>query len=231
MLLPCGFLAPSIEAEVTQHKQKRNAVQPVQSLACEELLSDPCESEEEEAFDYSEVPDTTYPSITIVHEIPRARPRPSSVNPEQSNLRPEAEVFQPAEPSEDGLKEDELSTDLGEKKEKTSLVVEVDDVLESVPETEHRVEQEFVGEENPDESSENELEDSRVDDVCEREEVRRSTRHRLGPDRLTYQTLGNPLTLVMQSLLKGLDQAFTKALDLNPVIKSTPLEIGHLTTV
>lgn len=190
---------------------------------------------------------TVFPPITIVHEIPQTNPKPLSVKPEQSNLRPEAETFHPTGSQQqghhmheslgscgDGRKMDGLSTDLGEKKEEASLIVEVDDVLQAMPETEHKDEPESVGEENHEElSDERELEGSGVDNVQEQEhtEVRRSTRHRVEPDRLTYQMLGNPLTLVMQSLLKGLDQAFTKALDLNPTIKSIPLEAGHLTTV
>lgn len=43
-------------------------------------------------------------------------------------------------------------------------------------------------------------------------ESRRSTRIREPPDRLTYTSLGNPLVLVMQSLLSGLNKAFTQAL-------------------
>lgn len=44
-------------------------------------------------------------------------------------------------------------------------------------------------------------------------ELRRSTRHREQPDRLNYKSLGNPLALVMHSLLEGLNQAFTRALE------------------
>ena len=44
-------------------------------------------------------------------------------------------------------------------------------------------------------------------------ELRRSTRHREPPDRLTYKSLGNPLILVMHSILDGLEKAFTKALE------------------
>ncbi len=44
-------------------------------------------------------------------------------------------------------------------------------------------------------------------------ELRRSTRIREQPDRLTYKSLGSPLVLVMQSLLSGLNQAFTQAFE------------------
>lgn len=44
-------------------------------------------------------------------------------------------------------------------------------------------------------------------------EVRRSTRERTHPKRLTYPSLGNPLVVVMQSLLGGLDNALQIALD------------------
>lgn len=75
------------------------------------------------------------------------------------------------------------------------------------------------------------LEDLGMNQQHEEREVRRSTRHRTEPGRLTYCTIGNPLTLVMQFLLKGLDLAFTKALDLEPAYKLTPLELKQLTTV
>lgn len=55
LLLLCGFLAPSIEAEVAQPKREKTTTQPVQSSVSEGegQLSDPCESEE--LFDCSEV--------------------------------------------------------------------------------------------------------------------------------------------------------------------------------
>lgn len=47
-------------------------------------------------------------------------------------------------------------------------------------------------------------------------EVRRSTRQRTEPERLTYKTLGNPLAFVMHSILNSLDQAVMQALDFTP---------------
>lgn len=41
--------------------------------------------------------------------------------------------------------------------------------------------------------------------------LRRSSRERSAPKKLTYPTLGNPLVTVMHSILSGLDQAFTQA--------------------
>lgn len=49
--------------------------------------------------------------------------------------------------------------------------------------------------------------------VQEVPELRRSTRIREQPDRLTYTSLGNPLVLVMQSLLSDLSKAFSQALE------------------
>ena len=53
-------------------------------------------------------------------------------------------------------------------------------------------------------------------------EVRRSTRNKAEPDRLAYKSLGNPLTLVMHSILHSLDHVFTEALDFTNVFESTP---------
>lgn len=58
------------------------------------------------------------------------------------------------------------------------------------------------------------------------EDWRKSSRQRAAPRRLTYPSLGNPLVLVMQSLLSGLDKAFSQALDFDtaPYISQlTPL--------
>lgn len=105
LLLPCGFLAPSIEAEVNQHKQKKGTMQPARTPVSEEreqLRS--YESEEEVDYDYpEETLVTIYPPVTVVHEIPHTDPKPSSgeeksiISPEESSLRPEAEIFQPRE--------------------------------------------------------------------------------------------------------------------------------------
>ncbi|XP_030602796.1 uncharacterized protein LOC115792414 [Archocentrus centrarchus] len=51
-----------------------------------------------------------------------------------------------------------------------------------------------------------------VEGNAEKVELRKSTRERTLPKRLTYPSLGNPLVVVMQSLLSGLDQALTEAL-------------------
>ena len=56
--------------------------------------------------------------------------------------------------------------------------------------------------------------------------VRRSTRQRTEPDRLTYKTLGNPLALVMHSILNSLDQVVMQAFDFTPAP-----EVGHISHV
>lgn len=45
--------------------------------------------------------------------------------------------------------------------------------------------------------------------------VRRSSRDRVPPKKLTYPTLGNPLVSIMHSILSGLDEAFSKSLALD----------------
>lgn len=52
-----------------------------------------------------------------------------------------------------------------------------------------------------------------VIDQVERNTLRRSQRHREPPQRLQYSQLGNPLSLVIQSLLQGLSTAVTASLE------------------
>lgn len=56
-------------------------------------------------------------------------------------------------------------------------------------------------------------------EVASEEEValRRSSRDKTAPKKLTYPTLGNPLVTVMHSILTGLDQAFSQTLSLDTV--------------
>lgn len=250
LLLPCGFLAPSVKAEVVRHRQKTRTEPVVQSLVTEEKerLRGSYESEGDTGSDCSEeMPEfINPPSVTIVYDIPQTDVGLPTGDSVRSNLRPEAEIFQPERDwqqshhedelfnsLEDGLKGDSL-IDLKEKGEDTSPEIEVEDVVQTIPEPEHGGEKELIEGETYDEvPDKHELKGSRVDNVQSQEEseVRWSARNRVEPDRLTYQTLGNPLTLVMHSLLKGLDQAFTKALDLNPVLTFTPSETNRLTTV
>ncbi|KAL0187224.1 hypothetical protein M9458_018894, partial [Cirrhinus mrigala] len=54
---------------------------------------------------------------------------------------------------------------------------------------------------------------------------RRSQRHREPPKRLQYPKLGNPLSLVVQSLFQGLSTAFTISLEESDTFKNTSLEM------
>lgn len=56
-------------------------------------------------------------------------------------------------------------------------------------------------------------------EVAPEEEValRRSSRDKTAPKKLTYPTLGNPLVTVMHSILTGLDQAFSQTFSLDTV--------------
>ncbi|KAG5274648.1 hypothetical protein AALO_G00138600 [Alosa alosa] len=88
-----------MEAEVNQHKQKKGTVRPAQSPVSEEEQLESYESEEEVDYDYQEeMLVTTYPPVTVVHEIPQTDLRPSSgeenlnASPGESSLRPEAEL-------------------------------------------------------------------------------------------------------------------------------------------
>lgn len=57
-------------------------------------------------------------------------------------------------------------------------------------------------------------------------EVRRSERSRSEPNRLMYKTLGNPISLVMHSILSSLDMVVTQVLD-----SVTPPVFRNLTTI
>lgn len=192
--------------------------------------------------------DETYPTITIVKEIPCIRGMEESscgttLNPNARSFEPSEDVESQdielehvqfdeenvgeevalAEEKETNFPEDTLGENVRNLpvKELNSEAVEViNDVAteefiryrkESVEgkdiEGKEDNDSEILIEENVEKNG-----NTPVEEVSE-QEFRRSTRVREPPDRLTYTSLGNPLVLVMQSLLSGLNKAFTQALE------------------
>lgn len=228
-----------------------------------EEVKHPYESHEGEYYYTLTVPkEVAYPTITIVHEIPRTRVKPTSESdkvqmiPNVSTLNPASEVFQPRKEEDEENAEDEVQNLSGEQRTNENLPVneqndsvedlpvgdpgvEEDETVQEEPEQEENVETEWSEvrkEERIEEekSVEDESGTSEVNVVQEEREpgVRRSTRDRTEPDRLSYKSLGNPLTLVMHSILNSLDQAFTQALDFTKELEFTPFpDISQLTSV
>uniref|UniRef100_A0A672F450 Integrase catalytic domain-containing protein n=1 Tax=Salarias fasciatus TaxID=181472 RepID=A0A672F450_SALFA len=207
LLLPCGFLAPSIQEEVDQVKEKKGRAQtPHEQEASQESCEPEQQFQSEEMRHYypqaAQEP-ITFPTVTIIHETPHIQVAPTmedddEMNTEGSNLNPEADEFQPMR----NLEEDNI-----EKNE--NLPAENDPGIgdESV---QSESEREITNGENGQNMEENDDEvimeegceidgqdedDSKVDDKPIRKEtecpeLRRSTRQRTEPDRLTYNSLG-----------------------------------------
>lgn len=186
-------------------------MQPAQSPMHEdeEQLRHPHESEGKVQYYYpGDMPGTTYSSVTVVHEIPQTDIRPSGeqnpkVGPEESSLQPKAEGFQPVDNLHQEYHKDEISDSPGGvlketddlpsytgegKEDMRSPRVEENDVVQPIAERGCGDENEAVRKENHDEQSKgHEPEDPWVNYIQEEEEteVRRSTRCRSEPDRLT----------------------------------------------
>ncbi|KAL7872249.1 hypothetical protein SRHO_G00072320 [Serrasalmus rhombeus] len=155
------------------------------------------------------------------------RSTPETMGLEKSDLNPEAKVFHPQTSA--------VSSDKVDSLDQLSLGSAVSVV--SLPETGtgQNAESEVEATETTEPSQVSEIHDmgnqleARAAEQSEGDfEPRRSTRYRTAPDRLAYQSLGNPLVLIMQSVLGGLDRAFSQALDfdLGPHIStSVPSEV------
>lgn len=190
----------------------------------------------------------TYPTITIVKEVPYMRGMEESSC--GTTLNPNARSFEPSEDVESqdiGLEHVQFDEDnveeevaLAEKKETNLPEDTLEENVRNLPVKELNSEavevindvstEEFIryrtepveGKDvvrKEDNESEILIEENvekngntPVEEIPE-QEFRRSTRVREPPDRLTYTSLGNPLVLVMQSLLSGLNKAFTQALE------------------
>lgn len=278
LLLPCGFLAPSESAEVKEVSQKnrkettiRNSQRnPVLEVEEAEHVHD---SDEEEELPYPSASqdEVTYPSFTVVHDIPRTKTKPPlnlAVNLEGSNLNPTAREFHPeqVEREEQITRSQALSAEAKVEITLPADPLPVDDVnlpsdnlpvMTNLPAEEMDLPAQVPAEESltvPNEPAngepvkeigdtelknqnqremeketqrDNDVEEMGLTDISsvqdEKEpEARWPTRTRREPDRLSYKCLGNPLTLVMRSILHSLDQVFTEALDLTLVLSPSP---------
>lgn len=268
LLLPCGFLAFSIQDEIRQEKEKRGKAPTHQAseMPQEAVESEqPWENEEEVDYCYPQTAkeDAIFWTVTIVHEIPHLRVDLSGGNDkdklssEELGLNPEADVFHPKRDLGDSTLENEGDSPVERNSPvEINLPVEIDLPVEDDP----GVESESVKDEsvkgNTTETSEGNVEEGKDDSkthlITEEEsrveekggdelrvseddpesitpeemkgsEVTRLTRQRVEPERLPYKSLRNPLAFVMHSIVNGLDQVVTQALDFT----STP-EIGQV---
>ncbi len=105
LLLPCSFLAPSIQEEADQVREKRGKSQSPQESKVPQGEGEPeqkWESEGEVEYYYPQTAEenVTFPTITIVHEIRQARVTLTRDNNKdgmgagKSNLNPEVDAFQ-----------------------------------------------------------------------------------------------------------------------------------------
>lgn len=112
LLLPCGFLAPSESAEVDEVSQSNQKEKPARTSwrnpvsEVEEAEHLPSDSDEEMEVHYSSGSqgEVTYPSFTVVHDIPRTKIKPPlnlDVNLGGSNLNPTAREFHPQQVEEE----------------------------------------------------------------------------------------------------------------------------------
>lgn len=104
LLLPCGFLASTIQSEVDQEKENQSKKVPRGSDVSEvEEEQQLCETDEEvEYYSSQSTPDNVYPTIIVVRDIPQADVVPSSddnkeLSRERSSLNAQAEIFKPTE--------------------------------------------------------------------------------------------------------------------------------------
>ncbi|ROL46694.1 hypothetical protein DPX16_12587 [Anabarilius grahami] len=212
------------------------------------------EDDDEQAYDSDGEPDfyfpqimqdKTYPTITIVKDVPYIKEEEGSSC--ETTLSPNAQPFEPSGGVEgldiefehvqlDGRNAEEvalsekgetnLPVDILEENVGNSPVKELDSEAVDVSNdecTEDLITNRMEPVEGKRDGMRKENDDSEIliEENVERNgntpvqeipepESRRSTRIREPPDRLTYTSLGNPL--VMQSLLSGLNKAFTQAL-------------------
>ncbi len=190
--------------------------------------------------------DKSYPTITIVKNVPY--PRGVEGNSSETALNPNAQPFEPSgvevqfeyvqadgenpevvvefssENGEAHLPEYTLETENPLENMANSPVKELDSEAAEVNdvESEELISPRTKPVEGKRDGMRKEDNDLLTDDNVERNEhtplhevpeLRRSTRTREQPDRITYKSLGSPLVLVMQSLLSGLNKASTQAFE------------------
>ncbi len=191
LFLPCGFLtpAPSID-EDNRVERKGRTTRLSESQTVLEDVDEPMYNDdgEPEVYFPEIMQDKSYPTITIVKNVPY--PRGVEGNSSETALNPNAQPFEPFEVND--VESEELISPRTKPVEgkRDGMRKEDNDLL-----TDDNVER---NEHTP---------------LHEVPELRRSTRTREQPDRITYKSLGSPLVLVMQSLLSGLNKASTQAFE------------------
>lgn len=103
---------------MTLPRQKKPKVQNPVSEEEGEYFNHSCDSEEEVEDEYYPrgTPETSYPRITIVHELPQFDPSSPSVSSSfgESSLRPEAEEFQARDDQQQDFHQHEVIDLLGD---------------------------------------------------------------------------------------------------------------------
>ncbi len=241
LLLPCGFLQPTKSEEQPKQRVVRRPRTRATSNneGIQESVSECSESEDEQILCY--VPARTLGSETqmITSHLPCVREdaidlpvldptgenlpaqEPVESNPDEPAKEPE---WKPVEENLDEsvameMCEDEPESHCTAPDVSVELRPEPEQPLESLNESPTRMaemapinSESQIEEENISEMShiENTLTEDRG---TEAEDPRRSQRERRPPKKFEYPQLGNPLTLVIQSLLQGLSEAFSSSLE------------------
>ncbi|KAF4109349.1 hypothetical protein G5714_010422 [Onychostoma macrolepis] len=167
--------------------------------------------------------DTSYPTIAVIREVPcgeatNENTRCTTLNPDARPFEPSGRkggVHSPGETLEENripevtLKSlEKMMKPVKDLKSKSTDGIDDESNQELIVNDAEPVEQrENEGREDKRNSSEtvsveHDLENKDIP-AQEMPEFRLSTRHREQPDRLNYKSLGNPLALVMHSLLEG----------------------------
>lgn len=253
LLLPCGFLPSTIQEVHSQEsgpRKRPNDLQHSESPVMDDEEEE-IENEGVEYYSYSDLPsnETNVRQIdfrqestiqeereiveaehetSVMDDSPvqsKSLPNSCKTDLNVSALNPEAPEFEQNGQSNDKAREsnDVLQSQAGE-------TVQIDDNLPnatvanpnwmSTPKT--------VTDVKLKELNEKKLEHVQNDPGVHDEEVqlRRSSRDRMAPKKLTYPTLGNPLVTVMHSILTSLDNALFEALNFDAppyICQMTPL--------
>lgn len=237
LLLPCGFLtstSPTDESDREERKEEMSC--PKEALLAnefhylDEFIQEPVQDHDVDYYFPQTTQDTSYPTITIIREVPYNK----GINEDTIGitLNPNARAFEPSVSKEDvHLPGETMTEDNLPGKFLVKMMKPVNELnsTSTARNDDESTQELIVNDVEPVEQKENETREDKHNNsetvsvehdlnnkgipAQEMPELRRSTRHREQPDRLNYKSLGNPLALVMHSLLEGLGQAFTQALE------------------
>lgn len=249
LLLPCGFLQKKDEPDETVGPHKPRRPRTRANPVSKESESETQSSETED--DYTSYMPAYLPTIEsriISKHRPEKQSKPEVTTEVSTEMRSttNTNIMHPfsveSQRNLPDLPDDEDRTLHDEPERETMQFKEPvgTDVLNNLPAQNKQQDQESV--EPPSETLNQE--DERSDGLIQDESVnlntqdslmetsqrvedvpRRSQRHCEPPKRLQYPKLGNPLSLVVQSLLQGLSTAFTVSLEEPDSLKSTSVEM------